>query len=101
MLERVVEKGTCKSPLENGPKIYKWKSISKYKLTNKETLALSESVTWSVVHKGKGSMWRAQVSQDAGHWIALQPLNTASFHSDTVSLAHSLAASCLHLSLFS
>lgn len=66
MLEWVVEKTTCKIPLENGPKIYKPKSISKYKLKNKETLALSESVTGRVVHKGKGSMWKAWVSQDAG-----------------------------------
>lgn len=41
---------------------------SKYKLGKKEkTLALPESVIGRVVHQGKGSIWRAQVSQDAEH----------------------------------
>lgn len=67
MLEWVLEKAMCGSPLENDPKIYKSKSISKYKLKKKGILALSESVTERVVHKGKGSIWRTQVAQDAGH----------------------------------
>lgn len=35
MLEWVLEKAMCGSPLENDPNIYKSKSISKYKLKKK------------------------------------------------------------------